>query len=126
MLRWLSNTPYQQLRRSSLSIALTRGEGENEQMYSEEVEVTLYFLPCLSSLCDRWHLGLSKSRLHLEILLTSKQSTSGSSLCLSLHVPDSKILSDFRGSFGTGGESRSGLSSADSDRGKRGVVAQRR
>lgn len=64
-------------------------------MYPEEVEVTLYFLPCFSGLCDRWHLGVSKSRLHLEILLTSKQSTDyeGSSLCLSLHVPDPEILS---------------------------------
>lgn len=32
---------YQQMRRRRLSTALTRDEGEDEQMYSEEVEVTL-------------------------------------------------------------------------------------
>lgn len=60
--------------------------------------MTLYFLPCFSGLCGRWHLGVSKSRLHLEIFLTSKQSTDneGSSLCLSLHVPDSEILCVFK------------------------------
>lgn len=138
MRRRLSNSSYQQMRRCRLSKTLTRDEGEDEQMYSEEVKVTLHFLPRLSGFCDRWHPGLSKSLLNMEsgslhlkwmVAFKHRSNAQAARVChlisaSTFQVPD--FWESFRGSFGTGNGSRSGLSKADSNRGKMGVVAQKR